>query len=292
MEIPLVVGVDGSEAGLEAVDWAADEAARHKLSLRLVHAAPPHHEAPAARIAGTGPPDQEAREAADRIIASATVRAARRAPNLRLSSEVLCGDAAAALTGAGRNAFALVLGSRGLGDLAGLLLGSVSLAVAAHADCPVVVVRGGVKHRDSCFGNVVVGIEDGEGSGTAVQFALREARVRHCELTAVHASRTADRGFSEPPSPDSWALEAHRRSPAQVLDNALSGLAEPHPQVAVIRRTVEGSARQALLEAASGADLLVVGARRRHGHHGLQLGLTNHGVLHHAPCPVAVVPQI
>jgi len=62
--------------------------------------------------------------------------------------------------------------------------------------------------------------------------------------------------------------------------------------VPVIRQVVEGLARQALLDAASRGDLLVVGARRRHGHVGLQLGLVNHAVLHHAPCPIAVVPQI
>lgn len=71
------------------------------------------------------------------------------------------------LVSKGRNALALVLGSRGLGDFAGLLLGSVSLAVAARADCPVVVVRGGAEYRDAQFGSIVVGVEDGEGSGTA-----------------------------------------------------------------------------------------------------------------------------
>lgn len=94
MAVPLVVGIDGSEGSLEAVDWAADEALRHEVPLHLLHAAAADH-------------------------------------------------AASALVGKGRNALALVLGSRGLGGLAGLLLGSVSLHVAAHADCPVVVVRGG-----------------------------------------------------------------------------------------------------------------------------------------------------
>ncbi len=191
----------------------------------------------------------------------------------------------------GRNAFALVLGSRGLGDLAGLLLGSVSLAVAARADCPVVVVRGGVEYRGALFGSVVVGVEDGEGSGTAVQFAFREAHVRRCRLVAVHAWNVPV-GYPEPPPPSGYVLEAHRRPPTQVLDDALCGCAEQYRHVPVSRQVVEGPARQALLEAAAGADLLVVGARRRHGHVGLQLGLVNHAVLHHAPCPIALVPQI
>ncbi|MFD7443306.1 universal stress protein [Streptomyces sp. NPDC059909] len=272
MAIPLVVGIDGSEASLQAVDWAADEAVRHNVPLHLVHAFAPGHEVPD-------------------LIAAASERAGKSAPTVRLSSEVLQEDAASALLSKGRNAFALVLGSRGLGDLAGLLLGSVSLAVAARADCPVVVVRGGAEYRNARFGSVVVGVEDGQGSGTAVQFAFREAHVRRCRLVAVHAWSAAYGTLSEPP-PSAYALETHRRPPKQVLDDALSGPSERYRNTSVSRRVVEGPARQALLEAASGADLLVVGARRRRGHLGLQLGLVNHAVLHHAPCPVVVVPQI
>ncbi|MCD9876354.1 universal stress protein [Streptomyces guryensis] len=272
MTIPLVVGVDGSEASLEAVDWAAAEAVRHGVPLHLLHA-----------VAGD-------REASD-VIGAASERAAKTAPTARLSSEVLHEEAASALVVRGRNAFALVLGSRGLGDLAGMLLGSVGLAVAAHADCPVVVVRGGVEHRAGRYGNIVVGVEDGEGSGTAVEFAFREAHVRRCRLVAVHAW-SVPVGNPGPPGLSGYALQALRRPPAQVLAEALRESAERYQDVPVSSEVVEGPARAALLDAAAGADLLVVGARRRHGHLGLQLGLVNHAVLHHAPCPIAVVPQI
>lgn len=272
MTIPLVVGVDGSEASLEAVDWAAAEAARHGIPLHLLHAA-----------AG----EQEA----SHVISAASARARESAPAARLSSEISHEDAASALVGQGRNAFALVLGSRGLGDLAGMLLGSVSLAVAARADCPVIVIRGSPEHRAGRFGNVAVGIEDGEGSGTAVDFALREADVRGCRLVAVHAW-SAPPGACTTPQAPSWFLEAHRRPPAQVLDDALRHPAGRYRDAAVSRRLIERPARPALLAAASTADLLVVGAHRRLGHPGLQLGLINHALLHHAPCPVAVVPQL
>ncbi|QYX83428.1 universal stress protein [Streptomyces akebiae] len=272
MAVPLMVGIDGSESSLEAVDWAAHEAVRHEVPLRLVHAV----------IADREAPD---------MVAVASERARKSAPAVRLSSEVLHEDAVSALVGKGRNAFALVLGSRGLGDLAGLLLGSVSLAVAAHADCPVVVVRGGVEHRIGRFGIVVVGVEDGEGSGTAVQFAFREAHVRRCRLVAVHAW-SVPVGTPGPPGLSGYAFQAMGRPPADVLADALRGPAERYPDVPVTSEVVEGPVRRALLEASSGADLLVVGARRRHGHVGLQLGLVNHAVLHHAPCPIAVVPQI
>ncbi|WP_405547042.1 universal stress protein [Streptomyces phaeochromogenes] len=242
MAVPLVVGIDGSEGSLEAVDWAADEALRHEVPLHLLHAAAADH-------------------------------------------------AASALVGKGRNALALVLGSRGLGGLAGLLLGSVSLHVAAHADCPVVVVRGGVEHRHGRFGSVVVGVEAGKCSGTAVQFAFREAQARGCRLVAVHAW-SVPVGNPGPPGLSGYALQALESPPALVLADALRGSAQQYQDVPVSSQVVEGSARQALLDAASSADLLVVGARRRHGRVGLQLGLVNHAVLHHAPCPIAVVPQI
>lgn len=271
MVIPLVVGVDGSESSLEAVDWAVDEAARHAVPLHLLHAAAPGQDSPG-------------------LITAASERAGGSAAGVWVSSEVLRDDAASALVDEGHKAFALVLGSRGLGELPGLLLGSVSLAVAARADCPVIVVRGSQEHRAGRFGNVVVGVEDGEGSDTAVWFAVREAHVRHCELVAVHAW-SAPLGALSEPLPGPWyALETHRRPPAQVLDDALRNPEKQYPETNVTRRVVEGPARQALLETAAEADLLVVGAGERHARTGLQLGLINHALLHHAPCPVAVVP--
>ncbi|MFJ9863859.1 universal stress protein [Streptomyces sp. NPDC101165] len=272
MTIPVVVGVDGSEASLEAVDWAADEAVRHGVPLHILHAASGNHE----------PSD---------VITAASERARKIAPTVRLSSEVSHENAASALIDKGRNALALVLGSRGFGDLDDMLLGSVSLAVAARSDCPVVVIRGEVAHRDGRFGTIVVGVEDEESSGTALEFAFREAHARRCRLAAVHAWSAPSGAFGAAQDP-SWPLEAHVRPPAQVLDDALRDLTERHGDALVERRLIEAPARQALLAAASGADLLIVGARPRLVHRGLQLGLINHALLHHAPCPTAVVPHI
>ncbi|MGY4742277.1 universal stress protein [Streptomyces sp. ATMOS53] len=225
------------------------------------------------------------------MIATASLRAGERAASVRLSSEVLREDPAAALVDEGRNAFASVPGSRGLGDLAGMLLGAVSLAAAARADCPVVVVRGAAEHRQARFGSVVVGVEEGEGRGTAVRFACREARVRRCPLVAVHTWSRRSGGPAASPHPKWYAPEAPRRPPAQVLDDALRDAAEPSGRPVVYRRVIEGPARRALLDAASQAG--PAGRRRAQttGPHGSALGLINHALLHHAPCPVAVVPQ-
>ncbi|MGV9759688.1 MULTISPECIES: universal stress protein [Streptomyces] len=136
------------------------------------------------------------------VIRAASARAAEHAPAVRLSSAVSPGETASALVGKGRNALALVLCPRGHGDLAGMPLGSVSLAVAARADGPVVVVRGTAEHRGARFGIVVVGVEDGEGSGTAVDSALRDPRAM---LTA------RSRGPPAPAGPGARRRAAPRR---------------------------------------------------------------------------------
>ncbi|MFB8754596.1 universal stress protein [Streptomyces nigra] len=273
MTIPLVVGVDGSRAGLQALDWAVDEAVRHGVPLHLLHAA-----------AG----ESEASE----VIATAALHAEERAPYMPLTSEVVQDDPDAALIDRGRNAFALVLGSRGLGDLAGMLLGAVSLAVTARADCPVVVVRGAEESRQARFARIVVGVDEDEGSGTAVSFACPGARVRRCPLLAVHTWTRRPGRLAVAPPRNRYAPQTSWRPPAAVLDDALREAVGSSKDSVVTRRVIEGPARRALLDAAAQADLLVVGARRRQGHTGLQLGLVNHARLHHAPCPVAVVPQI
>ncbi|WP_328974354.1 universal stress protein [Streptomyces canus] len=213
MATPLVVGIDGSESSLGSVDWAAAEAARHSLSLHLVHAAAGDHE----------------------------------------PSDVIS---------AGRYVFALVLGSRELGDSAHMLLGAVSLAVAARADCPVVVVHGAAAHRNGRFGNIVDGVEEGEGSGAALQFALRGAPVRSCRLTAVDAWNPSCMALTSRPAPSWNALEAQRRTPSQVLDDALRGMTQRYRDARVSPQVFGCPARRALLDAAS-ADLLIVGAGRR-----------------------------
>ena len=186
MAIPLVVGIDGSESSPEAVDRPTAEAARHSPSLHLAHTAAGDHE----------PSD---------VISAASERAAEGHPTVQLSSEVLHEDAAAALVDKRRNAFALVLGSRELRDLADMLWGAVSLAVAARADGLGVVVRGSAEHRNGRFGNIVVGVEEGEGGGAALQFALREAQVRSCRLTAVHAWNPSPRTLTPQPTPSRYA---------------------------------------------------------------------------------------
>ncbi|MDC2946504.1 universal stress protein [Streptomyces heilongjiangensis] len=288
MEFPLVVGVDGSDSSLDAVDWAVDEAARLGLPLRLVHASMWERYEGRRPSFGTDRPAEEVM--AEHIAASCAERARLRDPEVRLSSEVLPEDAVSALLHAAHASSLLVTGSRGRGGIAGMLLGSVGLAVAARAVCPVVVVRGGERNRRGACGRVVVGVGATGGGSAAVEFAFREAAARGCALDAVRAWRRPAHDPLDDLLAPTEAVHVHEERARARLDGALRGPLREHPGVEVRDRAVHGPAHRVLLEASADADLVVVGARRRHGHLGLQLGRVAHALLHHAECPVAVVP--
>ncbi|MFD9902971.1 universal stress protein [Streptomyces sp. NPDC059063] len=288
MEQPLIVGVDGSEPSLRALDWAVDEAVRRAVPLRIVHAS--SWEWYEGREPSFGINRASVRAQADRVLADAAERVYSRSTSAKVTSQVLDEDPAAALIRESGTASGVVVGSRGRGTLAGLLLGSVSLSVAGHAHCPVHVVRGDERNVSGGFGRVVVGVDEAGDAGAALAFAVRAARQRGADLEAVHSWRCPAHEVPDRPraadEQDPHQLRAERE-----LERALSGAIRPPSGVAVHRRAVEGSPRTALLDAAATADLLVVGARRRTGTVGMQLGSVNHTVLHHARCPVAVVPH-
>ncbi|MFC4331077.1 universal stress protein [Streptomyces andamanensis] len=286
MELPLVVGVDGSGPSLAAVDWAVDEAARHGLPLRLVHASLWERYEGAVPSGSTERPSEQV--LAEYVVGSAAERARLRGPGVKVSGDILPEDAATALLEAGDDAAAVVIGSRGRGELKGLLLGSVGLAVAGRARCPVIVVRGDPAGLSGAHGRILLGAGGPGTGGEAARFAVREARVRGCVLDVVRAWRSPARGPAE--VRDGAGDEEERA--AAVLEAALAaGEPETSPELLVRRATAEGPAHRVLVDRSAAADLVVVGARRRSGRFGLQLGRTAHALLHHARCPVAVVPQ-
>ncbi|MFE7120634.1 universal stress protein [Streptomyces sp. NPDC057654] len=288
MELPLVVGVDGSDSSLRATDWAVDEAARHGVPLRLVYASLWE------RYEGAVPPDSldspAERLLAENIVATAASRARLRDPDVKVAAEAVPEEAVTALLDAARNASALVTGARGRGELKSLLLGSVSLAVAARAHCPVIVVRGDQAAIAGTRRRIVLGVGAAGTGSAAVEFAFREAELRHCALDAVRAWRCPAHETADHPLLTGEPDRYHEEQASGRLDEALHQAERAHPGVRVRRRTVEGPARQALLERSAAADLLVIGARRRTTHFGLQLGRASHTLLHHAACPVAIVP--
>ncbi|MET7680420.1 universal stress protein [Streptomyces sp. NPDC005423] len=287
MTLPVVVGADGSEPSLRAVDWAADEAVLRGLPLRVVYASLWE------RYEGTSPvkadePDEQVM--AEDIVYSAARRARRRHPDLHVSVDVLPEEPEYALVNEGRHAAALVLATRGRGGLTEMVLGSVSLAVAAHADCPVIVLRGSHDNRvaPASRRRVVVGVSGDGKESPAVRFAADEARRRGVPLEAVRAWRCPAHESTAHPLSAAEVARPHEEHAAEALEQAVRDLPA---DVELHRHTVEGHARRVLLDAAADADLLVVGAKRRDSAFGLQLGRVAHAVLHRSSCPVAVVPH-
>ncbi|QNE74291.1 universal stress protein [Streptomyces finlayi] len=286
MNLPLVVGVDGSEPSLRAVDWAADEAALRGVPLRIVYASLwERYEGPAlAPEVGSS----SGRVTAQDILAAAALRALRHHAELPTTTADVPEEPEYALVREGRNASALVMGTRGRSGLADLLLGSVSLTVATQANCPVIVIRGNHSNRavGGRHGHIAVGVADVPTA--AVRFAYAEAKRRDVPLEAVRAWRCPMHETVDHPLLTGDPERLYEERAARELEAAL---AEAPVEVRLRRRTVEGPARSVLLAASRDAGLLIVG-RRRPGHLGPRLGRVVHTVLHHSGCPVVVVPDV
>ncbi|MFF4603219.1 universal stress protein [Streptomyces sp. NPDC001339] len=289
MPPPLVVGVDGSDAGFLALDWAVDEAALHELPLRLVHASRwERYEGRAPSLILKRPAEQVL---ADDIVGAAVERAVLRNGDVDLSVQVLGDDPETVLLREADHASALILGSRGRGAFTALLLGSVGWAVASRARCPVIVVRGDGAGLAGTHDRILLGIGDSPQGSEAVRFAFREAAARGCTLDAVRAWRCPAHESADHPLLAGAPERDHEERASDVLNEALRETAGEFPAVRVQRATVEGPAHEVLARRSATADLLVIGARRRQTHLGFRLGRVAHATLHLAECPVAVVPQ-
>ncbi|MFF7728800.1 universal stress protein [Streptomyces sp. NPDC008001] len=288
MEHPVVVGVDGSDGSLAALDWATEEATRFGLPLRVVYASLwERYEGAVPSFTGERPAEEVA---AQHIAASSEQRARQLSPGLAVHAVTAPDDAVEALVEESDSSSVVVTGSSGRGAVKELLLGSVSLAVAGRANCPVVVVRGEERNVKGMSHRVVVGVGEADEAATAVRFAFREAEARGCELQAVRAWRTPQQP-TDPTTGLESAARSHEQWAGAVLDEVLEEAVAAHPDVPVTRTVVEGPAHRALLGPAADADLLVLGATRRQDGFGLHLGRVTHTALHRAGCPVAVVPH-
>ncbi|MFF9088371.1 universal stress protein [Streptomyces sp. NPDC014991] len=287
MTRPITAGVDGTEESLAALDWAAREAVRRGLPLRVVHAW---------RYAETlAAADRDTQHDWVSQGVSEAVRAvSARHPRLTVTVDVVESGAAEALAGAAADAEMLVLGSRGHGPVVGFLLGSVGQQVIAEAARPVVLVRATDEAAAEAAGrDVVVGQQGGpEDSAAALRFAFETAAARGAAVRAVRAW-TLPPVFAYSPGSlrlldDAGGLEPYER---QSLAAALQPWRERFPEVPVAEHIEMGSAGQVLLSLAGRAQLVVVGRRAHRTAVGARIGSVTHGVLHHADCPVAVVPH-
>ncbi|MDQ0753683.1 nucleotide-binding universal stress UspA family protein [Streptomyces africanus] len=292
MTRPITAGVDGTQESLAALAWAAREAVRRDRPLRVVHAwrfQP--HEALGAGIAGDA--DSQA-EWVHSAVTEAVGTVTERHPDLEVTTDVVEGPVVDTLVAVAAGAELLVLGSRGHGPIVGFLLGSVGQQVIAEATRPVVLVRAGDQPSAEAAGReIVVGQQgDEEDSADLLRFAFETAAVRGATVRVVRA-------WTLPPvfaySPGSLKLldEAGGLEPYEkrALAAAVRPWRERFPDVPVEEHVEMGSAGQVLLSVAGTAQLMVVGRRAHRTAVGARIGSVAHGVLHHADCPVAVVPH-
>lgn len=289
---PVVVGADGSEESLQAVEWAAMEAKRHSAPLRIVSAPAllPRiraYHAPEATVASA------LRGASAQALDAAVTRSEEVAPGLPVMTGLLSGAPALAVTESGSGASMLVVGARGAGGFAAMILGSVSRYAASRASCPVVVVR---HEAMPVHGEIAVGIRDPQDTTDALEFAFEEAAMRRADLVAVHA------WFCYPSAlytrDDVEAAELRPVDPEQISAQAASHLAaaleewrDKYPDVRVRQDVIHGHPARVLASYSSRADLIVLGRHDGPGSVGPGIGSIQHAVLDHARGPVAVVPS-
>ncbi|QKW23537.1 universal stress protein [Kitasatospora sp. NA04385] len=282
----IVTGFDGSARSEAAVGWAAAEAALRGVPLRVVHAWPWLGTARADRPAAVAP-----RHSALPELDELAERLRQVHPGLDVVTEAVADDPADALLARATDHRLVVLGSRGLGGFAGLLVGSVGLAVAARSAVPVVLVRDGAPAAPADGGRrpeVVVGVA-GESAPAVLEFAFAEAERRGARVRAVHGWEAVPFWTAAGWVPPQEDVELRGAELRDELVKALVPVRSAHPGVEAVAETRTGGAGHALVAASADADLVVVG-RRAH-RLGPRLGAVAHAAIHHCAAPVAVVPH-
>jgi nucleotide-binding universal stress UspA family protein len=281
----VIVGVDGSKHSRRALETAMEVAARERRPLHLLHCYEPYPSAmgpvvPAAEVTTT------LRSLAEEVVRDARGQVLEAQPDLTVSASLSTHDAREKLSAISHLGSLLVVGSRGLGAMRSLLLGSVSLWVSHHSVCPVLVVR---PEPGSTEAGITVGSDASLRSRAAIEFAFSQASEQRASLTVVHCV---------PPfpyrDPDEVPLDEERDDlPLHRLELAesIAGLREKYVDVEVDLVLERGPAATYLVEASKRSRMLVVGAHRRSAWD-LLGGSVSRAVVEHAHCPVAVVPEV
>ncbi|RZL75076.1 MAG: universal stress protein [Rhodococcus sp. (in: high G+C Gram-positive bacteria)] len=291
---PIVVGVDGSAQSLDAVRWAADAAVHHRVPLLLVSSllTAPGTFGDAVNLSAGAFTGVEYVGTQRLATAAELARHSVRGAHLTLRTALRHGSAVTALLDAAKSARMLVVGSRGLGEFTGGLVGSVSSAVISHAACPVAVIRG-MPEMDGppLDGPVVVGVDGSPNSEPAIAAAFEEASLRDVDLVAVHAWSDFSL-LTVPPadlSDDELLWSAIETTEQAVLSESLAGWKDKYPDVPVCKVVVRDRPVHHLLQQSQGAQLVVTGNRGRGGFTSLLLGSTSRALLHALTCPLLIV---
>ncbi|MEU9372260.1 universal stress protein [Streptomyces sp. NPDC048255] len=307
---PVIAAVDGSEHSLAALEWARAAALRHGTGLLIAHVLPDHAQLYAGRRAAlhdASQPEEFTDPVRDRLL---TLFGGGPDFPAGVRYEALEGSVPEALRVIGAEGLMLVMGSRGRGGFATLLLGSSSRAVATTAPCPVVVIPHAERRADPAdvagepsAGRVVLGLHAAETPDDVLEFAFAEAAARGTTVQVVSA-------YAIPPAPtmvidspfvvippeglaDGGDAVPAEREMLRSQTERLAPFRTRHPDVPVEQAAVPGDAAGRLVTASRSAALVVVGRHhpRRRGR-SLFIGSVAHAVLQHAHGPVAVVPTL
>ncbi|MER5252717.1 universal stress protein [Streptomyces sp. NPDC002855] len=285
---PVVVAVDGSVGSDHALEWALTAARMRNAPLRVVHVR--QYAMPLAD--GPYMPTVDHRLDADPII-DRTRRALERRPELpSLDFDVVEGGPGRDVPRLGDGAQLLVLGSRGRGGFASLLLGSKGLAAAREAACPVVVVRPGEEIKAGAEPCVVLGLDVLNPHEDTIGFAFAEAALRGAALRVVCAYPgpvlvyTATGDFVTSAEADAATSARY----TELAGEQLAPFQERYPAVGVEKEVLPGDAAGLLVEASRDAELVVVGRHQSRMPLGRLMGSVTNAVLLHAKGAVAVVP--
>jgi nucleotide-binding universal stress UspA family protein len=284
----VVVGVDGSTSALRAVRWGAAEAARRQEALRLVTAFGwVVHHLPARPGIEDSYRDTLLARAREHLAEAGRV-AEREGAGIEIETQLIEGSPIQVLGSEAGRAQLLVLGDRGLTRVEGLLVGSVTIGLATHAACPVVVVRGDERDPSEAASlPVLVGVDGSSTSDAAIGFAFEAAAARGVSLVALHT--WSDMMFDPSLAGVVADWDVVERAERRVLSEQVGGWAAKFPDTPVELLVRRDQPAHSLLAEAARAQLVVVGCRGHGQFVGMVLGSVSNALMHRAPCPVAVV---
>jgi nucleotide-binding universal stress UspA family protein len=292
----ILVGVDGSEASEHALEWAIQEARRRNWSIKLSCAYALPAFSAASLEGGYAVLDSAAVKTGAQGVVEECVKKVE-AAGLKASSYVEVGDPAGVLVELSKTARMAVVGTRGRGGFAERLMGTVSSALPAHGHCPTVVVPLRTPQTDRTqikpIRRIVVGVDGSASSDVALERAVKETMTWDATLTAFSSVPVSTGAGLFAWAPGAVDHEAIMDDLETGLDAAIERVVKRvgAPEDLRIRRHgLDGTASSLLVEFSTAVDLVVVGSRGRGGFAGLLLGSTSQAVLHHAACPVMVVP--
>ncbi len=277
----VVVGLDDSDGSRSAVDWAGALAREHHLPVTLAHAYPDVMQPPSHGFAGL---HRDLLADAHQIADQAEQQLHAMGWNGDSANQVLePGTPGAVLRAASENARMLVVGRTGADGFFGMLVGSTAYGLAEHSSVPVVVVPDGWDEATAVGKPVVLAVDDSNDSG-AIAFAFDFAAMTGRHLDVIHVCPEPSHHGTDASAREQW-VEAQRL----YLAETLAGWAEQYPDVSVDRDVVVGHPVGSLLHEAAGASLMVVGGKARGRLSPPRLGSVSRNLLHHVPCPIAVV---